>query len=304
MNENLKTQLSLPIPFFILAVGAFVLSGCGSDFQSPFVPAPNINSGYSHTCVTPTPSPSPTPAPSPTPTQDHSHSFPCNIFPHLPFCNRSADILDSTPPVCGDPKAIYNTNYCQVDANGNTSADVVQVTQADHVHVLGGGCINRSIRDTWGAILDHPAMKPDDVDDYNASYHPEMVDPTQGQVFAFLIVNTVHALGGLVNPSWTVTWYHSIKLGTFEQPLQIIIDYQKTDGTSHINYQKGGWELDEVTPTVTSFTIDQQISADRYDIDKGNSDFHSIISKIRTVAPAEDLLNKPCPVNLPVNSRR
>ena len=304
MNRIRKISFSTEARLLLLATTTLSLGACGHDFQSNFAVSPDkpaVNTGYNPACVNPaaTPTPSPTPSPSPIASPGaHSHHFPCNWLPHLLGCKKSDEELTAIP-LCNDPNAIYPTTYCQVDASGNPSADVLQVTQEEHVHVLGGGCINRPIREVWGAVLNYPAMKPDDVNDYSATYRPDLVDPSRDEVFAFYLVNTVHALGGLVNPSWTVLWYHAVKIGTFEDPKQIAINYAKIDGTSHINYQSGGWVLERVSSKFTSFAIDQEVSADRYDINKGTSDFNSIIGKLRSVTPDMSLLDAASPVTLP-----
>jgi len=305
-DEIVFKKVLIEMGFFALALGVLGMSGCGHDFQNSFEGSPStpaVSTGYNPACANSAPVPSPTPAPlpvaSPTPAPSHHVSFPCNVAPWIPGCHHHSDIADTLIPLCDDPKAVFNTDFCQVDGNGGLSPDLLQVSDGERIRVEGGGCINRPIREVWGAVLNHGSMKPDDVNDYSASYRPDLVDASQSVVFAFNIANTVHALGGLVNPSWTVIWYHSVKLGTYAKPKQIVINYEKVDGTNHIKYQKGGWVLERVSPTVTSFVIDQSVSADRYDVKKGNSDFNSIINKLRTVTPSYDLLDQPSPVQLP-----
>lgn len=308
----------LPVAVFGLTLAAISLglASCGKgDFDNGFDESRNepvINPGGNwsntpgpsasplpcpSTSPSPTPSPWPTPSasphPSPSPTPSpHKESEWCKLFPWWPGCkSKSADVIsltDFTQPNCGSspvPTPPHPTNYCQVDANGNpTSADQVFAQQdGDPVHSGGGGCIARSITDTWGTFFNDPLMKPDDVDTYTSTPRPDLADPTQRIAFAFDLFNQKNV--PLINPDWTVRWYHAIPYGDFATPNEIAINFEKVSGTGYIQELKGGYVLDRVTDSVTSFVMDQYVNATQYGTDEANHDVVRAFQRVRTGTP-------------------
>jgi hypothetical protein len=170
----------------------------------------------------------------------------------------------------------HNTNFCKVDDSGHilSQDQVFANPEGDGIHSGGGGCIARPIRDVWGVYFNHPVMQPDDVDEYTATARPDLIPlETGGQIlFVFDLYNVHHV--PLINPAWTVRWYHAVQHGSFETPNQVSINFQKVDGTSYIRKLEGGYVLDRVTDQVTSWVMDQYADAERYDHDKA---FHDVV---------------------------
>lgn len=197
------------------------------------------------------------------------------------------------------PAPVYhNTVFCKVDAAGAiVSEDTITADPGDDpAHGQGGGCIARPIREVWAVLLNAAVMKPDQVDAYTL----EDRCPATGApvVFCFDYHNVVHALGGLINPEWTVRWYHAVPYGTYEQPDEVTVNFQKIEGTTHIDSMKGGYVLDRVSDTVTGFAMDQSVKADQYDHTNAYNDIRDSIGTMRKGAPDWSML----PEHLPVRS--
>jgi hypothetical protein len=162
------------------------------------------------------------------------------------------------------------------------------------VHSGGGGCIARPIADVWGVFFNNPVMKPDDVDEYSATPRPDLVDPTQRVVFAFDLFNQHNV--PLINPDWTVRWYHGIPYGDWSYPNEVAINFEKVEGTGYITELKGGYVLDRVTDSVTSFVMDQYVNASQYGTDEAHQDVVRAFQRVRTGAPmlpAQPMANVP-----------
>jgi hypothetical protein len=189
---------------------------------------------------------------------------------------------------CAPGPVIHNTSYCQVDSNGKIlSQDQINARDENGgVHSTGGGCIARPIKDVWGIFFNNPLMQPSDVDEYTSTPRPDLVPPPSADpevVFAFDIYNVHHV--PLINPSWTVRWYHTIQFGTYEAPDEISINYQKIQGTSYITTMQGGYVLDRVTDEVTSWVSDEFVNATQYDTNKGTTEIQQDLVRMRTGAP-------------------
>jgi hypothetical protein len=123
-------------------------------------------------------------------------------------------------------------------------------------------------------------MKPDDVDEYTATPRPDLIPRTGQILFVFDLYNVHHV--PLINPSWTVRWYHALQYGTFEAPDEVSLNFQKVEGTSYIHALQGGYVLDRVTDNVTSFVMDQYVDATQYDTDKAYHDVQRMFERMRT----------------------
>ena len=183
--------------------------------------------------------------------------------------------------------AIHNTDFCQVNAQGQvTSADRVAATDGDRIYGVGGGCVNRPLRELWGVVLNHAALKASDVDEYRPTALTQLLDPAHGIYGAFDIESIVHALGGLVTVKWTTRWFHTLKHGKPQTPCQLVITGQKIRGTSHVAYQKESYVIDRVTANVTSFAMEQTIKATQVDPARVKRNILTILDKMRKVQPA------------------
>lgn len=62
---------------------------------------------------------------------------------------------------------------------------------------------------------------------------------------------------------WTEEWAFGLKKGSADKPQEIVISYQKSEGTSHIKHLCGNILLQSLTPTSTGVYIYEEVQADR-----------------------------------------
>jgi hypothetical protein len=203
---------------------------------------------------------------------------------HVPDPTDSSDSSDIE---------FHNTDFCKVDGSGQIiSTDSLKVTTSSilegYKEVLdgfGGGCISRPIREVWAVILNVSAMKSPDVNEYNFRTRPDLVDPSKKIYFVYDIESVVRRLAGLFEMKWVTQWYHSVTYGSYSAPDQIIVNFQKISGSSHVSYDKEGYTLDRVAPNITSFTMRQIIKAFKVDNDRVRRNIEEILQKVRSEAP-------------------
>lgn len=206
----------------------------------------------------------------------------------------SWDASNPTDPSDTHPTEFYNTNFCRVDNGGRIistdSLEVVTRTIVEgHREVLdgfGGGCVSRPIREVWAVILNTPVMKSPDVNEYRVlRSRVDLVDPLRGNYFVYDIESVVRRLAGLFEMKWVTQWYHTVTYGSYFAPNQIVVNFQKISGSSHVSYDKEGYTLDRVGPNITSFTMRQIIKAFQVDDDRVKRNIQEILDKVRTGAP-------------------
>jgi hypothetical protein len=184
------------------------------------------------------------------------------------------------------PPANHNTKYCQVDSTGKilSSDQITAQNQQGGVYSIGGGCIARPIRDVWGVLFNNDVMKPSNVDEYNSTPRPDLMSSTQPQILFIFDIFNQHNVP-LINPSWTIRWFHSVTYGTFEAPDEVAVNYQKISGTSYISQLQGGYVLDRVTDSVTSWVSEEFVNATQYDTGTATTGIQADFVRMRTGAP-------------------
>jgi hypothetical protein len=193
----------------------------------------------------------------------------------------------STPNADGSNAApattIHNTKYCTVDDQGTiTSVDSISVQDGDILNGIGGFCISRPIREVWAMVLNYSIVKSVEIDKFIETALPDQLDPTKGLLFAYDINNTVHKMGGMVTIQWVARWFHTLTSGTYQSPNQVAINFQKVDGSNYISVDREGYVLDRVTPTVTSFVIQQTIKSAQVDAARVKMNIAEVIDKLRS----------------------
>ena len=184
------------------------------------------------------------------------------------------------------PLPMRSNDFCEVDSSGRIlSVDKIQKGDGKKVQVTLGGCVERPIRETWAVTLNHSLLKPDSVDATVVSEKPGLEDSQVGIYFVFDIKSVVHVLGGLMNPEWTTRWSHVIRRGNWAAPEEIVIPFEKINGTSHIALIKGTITLEQVTDRVTSFIVSEEVQADRYHLENLDEDSRRLLSKLRNGSP-------------------
>ncbi len=81
---------------------------------------------------------------------------------------------------------------------------------------------------------------------------------------------------------WEEEWAHTLLEGTVESPKEILISYQKTQGTSHIRHFCGNILLKSLNPTTTGVFLYEQIDADQRDPDEVAD---GLLGTLRTLRP-------------------
>jgi hypothetical protein len=165
------------------------------------------------------------------------------------------------------------------------------ITSDDSVHSMSAGCVHRPIREAWATMLTMLHEKPDSVDEYTVTPRRDLINPSIDLFFAFDVFNQHNV--PLLNPSWTVRWYYFIPkdpksgayLGTYENPEEVAIRFQKIDGTSYISSLSGTYLLDRVTDQITGFLMVQDAQATQYGRDDGYKDVQHDLDHVRTDSP-------------------
>lgn len=115
--------------------------------------------------------------------------------------------------------------------------------------------------------------------------HTELEDRNQGLYFVFDLETIVERLGGFIRIKWISQWYHSVTHGTYLAPDQVVVNFQKILGSSHVVYDKEGYTLDRVSPNVTGFAMRQIIKATQVDAVRVNKNIVEVLSRVRSGAP-------------------
>jgi hypothetical protein len=215
--------------------------------------------------------------------------------------DRDASLARSAEAAGTHP--FQNTQFCQVDEQGKIiSEDSIEVSSDQLIEGqkgvfdgLGGGCVERPIREVWAVMLNLSVIKAADINDFRiVATHPELEDPSQGIYFVFDIESVVRRLGGLVKVQWITRWFHSVTQGTYAAPEQVVINFKKISGSAHVAYDKESFTLDRVGPNITSFTMREMLKATQVNAARVKQNIVSTLSEARNGAPNwEALPDKP-----------
>jgi len=173
------------------------------------------------------------------------------------------------------------TQYCFANEEGIYSSDV-NVDQGDaddYVWGQGGACIFRPIREVWAVAHNQELLVWGGVDESSFKMRS---DKPEGITHFYEIE---YFVDDIIDVDWKMHWYHSVRDGAFETPLQILINYKKVSGTRFIRYWEGTFLLHQVTPEITAITMRNQIKASRTNSDDAASTIRTIINKLRTGTP-------------------
>ena len=181
------------------------------------------------------------------------------------------------------------TKFCAPDGSGQFPGEAVamqsgQAPADGSAWAIGGGCVLRPIREVWAAISNLQAMR------FGGSDSMEWAPATDaGTQYVHVYDLTYHKQAPIISSiSWVIRWYHGVGRGTFAQPSQVNINYQRTHGTFLIPIWNGGLVLDKVTSTVTSLAIRNNFKASQSSGENeasARSAVAEMIRKARTVSP-------------------
>ena len=173
------------------------------------------------------------------------------------------------------------TTYCELSPDGEYSEEyVVESGEKNEVFFAqGGGCILRPIREVWAMMHNMDLMLWEDTTRFTVNQG----SPPSGSSHHYKINYVVEqSIGGA---SWTMDWFHSVTWGTLAQPGQVLVNYQKTAGTTHIKIWEGSILLEEVDEKVTGFAAIDNIkgsSLSGIDVSKPLGAVKDLYDKLRT----------------------
>ena len=207
--------------------------------------------------------------------------FWCKYFPSL--CKKNEASTSGSSCVATE-SVLHSTHYCKLDERGNpASQDYIHINGGDTLSGITGGCVLRPIKEVWAVLLNFGVMKPE------AIHHFQPVERKDLENFArriFYVVDVRNTVGSFIGDvKWDVRYYYTVSHGSYSSPKQIVINFQKIWGSSFIEYIRGGYILDYVSPQVTSFVMTQAIKATQYDAGHLRKDLSGDFAKARTQAP-------------------
>ena len=218
----------------------------------------------------------PEPSLPPTPTTPSTPSTPQN--PRRP--------APPSPPAPKKPP-VHATRECAPHADGSFAADFqVKYGNGSSMWGQGGGCISRPIREVWATALNHALLMWDGVG--KTSWN--RLAPQGSLTHTYDVYYAVKRMG-IVVAAWHMMWYYSVSKGNLNDPQQILINYHRSSGTTHIPYWEGTIVLEKVTDGVTGFVMRNQINADATKPADAGSAVSDVFKKLSTGAPDWSQLN-------------
>ncbi|MBI4042712.1 MAG: hypothetical protein HY391_04460 [Deltaproteobacteria bacterium] len=180
------------------------------------------------------------------------------------------------------PLDYSNGTYCVIgeDRSYHESVTVLSGSRSEGGYwAEGGGCILRPLKEVWAVGHNQPHLVWDRVDDYSVT----VKEPPQNVTHFYEVLYKVKEF--FITVDWTMYWFHSIQRGTFEDPKEVLINFQKVAGTSYIPYWKGSILLKEIAPGVTQFSIRWLIDASEQTEAKAAESVRTMYEKFRTGGP-------------------
>jgi hypothetical protein len=205
------------------------------------------------------------------------------------------DTSPTTPPPHTDPGHPGHpttppdtpTRYCNKGVNDKEYPEGVHTSsgsQNGYDFGVGGGCLRLPIREVWAKLLNQKLMVWVDVDESTYLQY----SPPEHVSFFFTVNYVVHQI---ITVDWDMDWYHTVKAGSKDAPVKILVNYKKVKGTSHISYWEGSIILDRVNDHVTSFAMKNQITADQTNAKDAEDAIKDVYGKMQTGAPDWDKLH-------------
>lgn len=179
------------------------------------------------------------------------------------------------------PDGDFPTDYCKKNADGQYPDAMYKLDgdgRSDLLRAVGGGCINRNIKDVWATALNQPLMVWNEVDESSAVRQPAPEGVTH-------FYETSYAVFKFITVRWKMKWFYSLQEGTLERPERVLVNYTKTEGTSFIKTWRGNFLLERVNDNVTAFYMANEIEARQNDLNDTKNAINDVYGKLRTGAP-------------------
>lgn len=107
------------------------------------------------------------------------------------------------------------------------------------------GTVNKPVKQLLNLLLDHNTTKSPRVDEMN------VVDLTSPHYLARHDVKFLIKPFPLIKVRWTEQWAYTLLSGSPDDPQEVLISYQKSEGTSHIEHLCGSVLLRKLGPNNT-----------------------------------------------------
>lgn len=107
------------------------------------------------------------------------------------------------------------------------------------------GMVNKPMKQVLAMLLDHNTTKSSRVDDM------EVIELKSPNYFARHDVKFLIKPFPLIKVRWTEQWAYALLSGTLDDPQEVLISYQKTEGTNHIEHLCGSVVLRRHGPNTT-----------------------------------------------------
>ncbi len=209
----------------------------------------------------------------------------CGNGPPTPFVgDPTAPSLEAEKPTESAVDAPEEGPYCKIVGGKYTSSQpVIALTGKSNGNfwAQGGGCIERPLYELW-AVTHNPEIAA-----WNES---DLAAFSQGKDrrvdFHF---ETHHEAGPKIpfipRVNWKMDWFQTLTEGSVEHPSYLVVKYVKSEGTSHIGFWEGTFELKALTQSVTSFVMRNEIRGTRVDSEKSQGAIRDMYLRLKTLKP-------------------
>jgi hypothetical protein len=119
------------------------------------------------------------------------------------------------------------------------------------------GVVNKSISDLYQKLLDPRTIRNGD------NTHVDVATVDTKDFLKKIIEKIVIKPVFFVTVEWSEEWGFGLKKGTADKPEEIVVSYQKSEGTSHIKHLCGNILLQSLGPKSTGVFIYEEVQADR-----------------------------------------
>lgn len=132
--------------------------------------------------------------------------------------------------------------------------------KSEITHASLRGIVEKPIGEVLRLLLDHNTTKSPKVDEMEVT---DLLKPADPSYLARHQVKFLIKPFPLVKIRWTEDWAYVVTAGTPQDPKEILINYQKIDGTSHIEHLCGSAVLRKLSPTSTDLYQYEEAKATR-----------------------------------------
>ncbi len=130
------------------------------------------------------------------------------------------------------------------------------LTDRDHDWATTSGTVEKPIADLLKALLDPKTIRND------SNTHIQLVEKTSADFLKLQEEQIEVKPVFFLTLNWTELWAYSLLTGTSTAPTSLLISYEKTSGTSHIQHYCGNILLKQLSPKNTGVFLYEEMKAD------------------------------------------